>query len=73
MDLKEKLALIEETIDTRENVLTPETALNDLDEWDSIAALSLIIMLDKHFEKEISGQEIKALKTIADILAYMEG
>lgn len=72
MELKEKLALIEETLDTEEGVLSPETLLEDLDEWDSIAALSLIAMLDDNFERTITGDEIKALETVGDILSYME-
>lgn len=72
MELKEKLTLLEETLDTDEGVLTPETLLSDVDEWDSIAALSLIVMLDEEFEKTISGEEIKALVTVNDILAYMQ-
>lgn len=72
MELKEKLALIEEALDTEEGVLTPEMTLDDMDEWDSISALSLIVMLDEQFDKTITGAEIKALGTIGDILAYME-
>ena len=72
MELNEKIALLEETLDTDEGVLTPETRLSDVDEWDSIAALSLIVMLDEEFEKSISGEEIKALVTVSDILAYMQ-
>lgn len=72
MELKEKLALLEETIDTEEGSLTPETLLSDVDEWDSIAALSLIVMLDEEFEKTITGAEIRALVTVNDILAYMQ-
>ena len=34
MELKEKLALLEETLDIEEGTLTPETALDDLEEWD---------------------------------------
>ena len=34
--------------------------------------LSLIAMLDEEFGKTISGKELKALRTVADILAYME-
>ncbi len=44
----------------------------DVDEWDSIAALSLIVMLDEKFEKTVSGTQIKALETVNDILALME-
>ena len=60
MNLQEKLTLIEEVLDVAEGSLTPETLLAEVDEWDSIAALSLIVMLDEKFEK-----------TVNDILAYM--
>lgn len=72
MELKEKLSLIEEAIDTEEGSLTPETLLSDVEEWDSIAALSLIVMLDEEFEKTITGDEIRALVTVDDILSYMQ-
>lgn len=72
MELREKLALIEEVLDVEEGSLSPETELADVDEWDSIAALSLIVMLDEKFEKTVSGAQIKALETVNDILAYME-
>lgn len=72
MELKEKLALIEETLDVDEGSISPDTMLADVDEWDSIAALSLIVMLDEQFERTISGEQIKALVTIQDILSYME-
>lgn len=71
MELKEKLALIEEILDVEEGSLTPETLLADVDEWDSIAALSLIVMLDENFEKTVSGAQIKALESVNDILVYM--
>ncbi len=72
MELNEKMALIEETLDVVEGTLTTETVLDDLDEWDSISALTLIVMLDERFDKTITGAEIKALNTVGDILSYME-
>ena len=53
MNLQEKLTLIEEVLDVAEGSLTPETLLAEVDEWDSIAALSLIVMLDEKFEKTV--------------------
>lgn len=72
MELNEKLALIEEALDTEEGTLTPEMSLDDVEEWDSIGALALIVMLDENFDATISGEQIKALNTVGDILAYME-
>ena len=71
MNLQEKLTLIEEVLDVAEDSLTPETLLAEVDEWDSIAALSLIVMLDEKFEKTVSRAQIKALESVNDILAYM--
>ena len=45
-------AEIEEVLDVETGSLTPETLLAEVDEWDSIAALSLIVMLDEKFEKQ---------------------
>ena len=72
MNLQEKLALTEEVLDVEAGSLTQETMLADVEEWDSIAALSLIVMLDEKFEKTVSGAQIKAMASISDILAYME-
>lgn len=72
MELEKKLALIEETLDTQEGSLKPETLLGDVEEWDSLTMLSLIVMLDEEFGKAITGKELKSLQTVADILAYME-
>ena len=71
MHLQVKLTLIDEVLDVAEDSLTPVTLLAEVDEWDSIAALSLIVMLDEKFEKTVSGAQIKALESVNDILAYM--
>ena len=72
MNLQEKLALIEEVLDVETGSLTPETLLAEVCEWDSIAALSLVVMLDEKFEKTVSGVQIKALASVNDILDYMD-
>ena len=72
MTNQEKLALIEETLELDEGTLTPETVLTDLEEYTSMAKLSLIVMFDDEFEKKITGAEVKAFETAADIMALME-
>ncbi len=72
MTEQEKLALIEETLELDEGTLTPDTILADLDEYTSIAKLSLIVMFDDEFEKKITGAEVKSFQTVADILSLME-
>ncbi len=71
MEIEKKLELLEEMMELDGGTLKPETVLENLDEWDSLASLSLIVLLDEKFGKEIGGEDIKKLKTIQDILDIM--
>lgn len=72
MDIKKKFALLEEIMELDEGALTPEMNLDDIEEWDSLAALSYVVMMEDEFKKKISGKEIRAFKTVQDILDTME-
>lgn len=71
MDIKEKIAKIEELLDVDEGILTEDTELETLDEWDSMSMLSLIVYFDEECGKSISGNEIKDFKTVKDIMDLM--
>ena len=72
METKDKLALLEDIMELDEGSLTPETRLDELDEWDSLSALSFVVMLGDEFNRKISGQEVRAFERIQDMLAVME-
>lgn len=71
MNEKEKLALLEETIEAEEGSLSPETALEDVEEYDSMAKLSIIVMMEDEFGKKLAAETVKGFRTVADILAEM--
>lgn len=55
-------------VDFQEPVdVTAETELRSLPEWDSLAALGVIVMFDVEFGKTITGDDIKACTTLADL------
>lgn len=49
--------------------LTADTALDSLPEWDSLAALGVIVMCDSDYGVTITGDDLRACVTIGDILA----
>lgn len=53
-------------------VFSPETKFRELDEWSSLIALSVIVMLDEEYGIQIENKEFKNLETIADIVDYVE-
>jgi acyl carrier protein len=47
--------------------LTPDTEFTMLEEWDSLAALSILAMVDAEYEAEISGNDLRKCKTLRDL------
>ena len=72
MTEREKLALLEDMLELEEGALTPEMKLEDIEEFDSMARLSLIVLFEDEFDKAITGQDIKKYVTVADVLNAME-
>lgn len=55
-----------------EGALAPETRLEDIDEWDSLSALSFVVLLGDEFDRQISGKEIREFQTVGDMMKVME-
>lgn len=72
MNDKEKLNRLEELLDIDTDTLSPDVELRDLEQWDSMAVISVMAMYDEVFEKIISASEVKRFKTIKDIMDQME-
>lgn len=72
MSEQEKLSLLEETIEADAGSLKPEMELSDVEEYDSMAKLAIIVMMEDEFGKKLIGEDIKAFKSVADILSVME-
>ena len=67
----EKIALLEETWELDEGTLKEDTVLADVEEYDSMAKLSLIVLCDDEFGKTLAGDTIKGFVTVKDILDFM--
>lgn len=71
MTQEEKIALLEDMLELDANTLTPETVLTEVDEYDSMAKLSLIVLMDEECGKKLTGEQIRAFKTVQDVLEFM--
>lgn len=68
----QKIKMLEEMMELEVGTLKPETNLNDIEEWDSIALISFIALMDDEFDKVVKGSVVKEQKTVADLMALME-
>ncbi len=53
--------------DTPEEQFTPSTNYRELEEWSSLAALSIISMVDDNEDKTITGADLRSCKTIEEL------
>lgn len=66
MNREQFLEKFVDVLQTEENI-SFDTVLEDLDEWDSLAAISTISFLDSEFSIKVPIDEVKNFKTVEDI------
>lgn len=71
MTEQEKIAMLEDMLELEAGSLSMDTELSSIDEYDSMAKLSLIVLMDDEFGKKLTGEQIRQFKTIGDILSFM--
>ena len=72
MDVQKFIENFAEAIDIEASELTAETEFRNLDEWDSVAYISVIAMMDEEYDIQIEMAQFKQLKTLGDIAEYIE-
>lgn len=68
MSKEDIIRLIENCMDFEEGTLHPEDMLADFEEWDSLSALAIIAAVDESFHKRITGEELKKVKTVSELV-----
>ena len=58
--------------DTPEELFTMDLKFKSLDEWSSLAALSIISMIDDEFDKQITGADLRSVSTIGELYNLVE-
>lgn len=71
MTQEEKIALLADMLEVESSALKPETTLDSIEEYDSMAKLSLIVLMDDECGKKLTGEQIRAFKTVKDVLDFM--
>lgn len=71
MEVAKKLALLEEVMELDEGTLAPEMKLGEIEEYDSMVKLSLMVLMKDEFGKMITVKEINNFITVQDVLNFM--
>jgi len=64
--------VLEQFEETDASQIKMQTEFLNLDEWDSLIALSVIAMIDDEYGVKVTGDDIRNSKTIEDIFKIVE-
>ena len=72
MDNKEILttvtAVFAEVLDNKNIILTGETTANDVEEWDSLNHIQLVVAVEKKFRIRFTSREIQGWKNVGEMI-----
>lgn len=69
MDVKEQLNLIfREVFDDDAIAITPQMTANDVEGWDSLSHITLIVAIEIKFKIEFNRKELRGFKNVGDLL-----
>lgn len=71
MTQDEKITMLEDMLELGSGSLKPEMELKSIPEYDSMAKLSLIVLMDEVLAKKLTGEDIQGFNTVQDILNFM--
>ncbi len=73
MELKDFLEKLRDLFEeTNPEDITEETYFQELDEWSSLTALSIIAMVKTEYERNITGKEIRTCATVEDLFNFIQ-
>lgn len=67
MNKEEFLKKLQDVLE-RDEKITENMVLSDIEEWDSLSAMALMAFFDKTLNKTLLPAEVREMKTVSDII-----
>lgn len=60
--------IFQDVLDNEDIVLSFNTTADDVEEWDSLSHIQLIVAIEKEFKVKFTSKEITSWKTVGDMI-----
>lgn len=70
--IKELNAIFIDVLDNDSININIDTAAEDIDEWDSLSHIQLIVAIEKYFKIKFKSAEIHAWKNVGEMIESMK-
>ena len=65
--------MLEEIVEADPDTLTGEELIEDLENWDSLAVVNFIALVDENFGITLSPEKIMNSKTVNELVSLLDG
>ena len=66
--LEKVIDVFKDTLDDDDINLTYETTANDVEDWDSLTHIQLVVAIEKVFKIRFTSQEIQSWKNVGEMI-----
>jgi len=63
--------IFRDVLDDDDLTITPATKADDVDGWDSLAHIHLVVSIEKAFKMRFSAEEVSSLENVGDLAALI--
>lgn len=64
--------IFKDVLDLEEIELTEDTTADDIDEWDSLSHIQLIVAIEKGFGIKLTAREVKELADVGEMVSCIQ-
>ena len=71
--LKQMQDIFIDVLDNDDIVLTEDTTADDIEEWDSLSHIQLVVGIENHFKIKLTSKEIMEYANVGDMADCIKG
>ena len=72
MSVSTIIEIFQDILDVKEGTVSLSTTSSDIDEWDSVATVNIIVALEEEFRIKFKLEDIQTLETVQDFVDLVQ-
>jgi len=72
MSVSTIIEIFQDILDVKKGTVSLKTTSSDIDQWDSVATVNIIVALEEEFEIKFKLEDIQTVETVQDFVELVQ-